>query len=105
MPNLEVEDLREEEMERAPADEENITPEEVDQIDLDLAWGTGPGRPRRAPLAEAASPRPAASLGWRSRVGGRSRAGGPRDCSASDGFLRRRGPAARADAGEYVRPR
>ena len=36
-PSSEVEDLCEEEMERAPADEENITPEEVNAIDLELA--------------------------------------------------------------------
>ena len=36
-PSSEVKDLREEEIERAPADEENIPPEEVDEINLELA--------------------------------------------------------------------
>ena len=37
VPSSEVKDLCEEEMERVPADEENVTPEEVDAIDLKLA--------------------------------------------------------------------
>ena len=36
VPSSEVEDLGEGETERVPADEENITAEEVEEIDLDL---------------------------------------------------------------------
>ena len=38
----EVKDHSEEKTEKAPADEENITAKKADNIDLELAWGTGP---------------------------------------------------------------